>query len=100
MRAVIPANGEKDRPLNSLESITKEQLNFLIEIVPEISDSKFSELKARITDVLWIKKYPKNNPRQMAQLAIDVYLKSAKILEDPKDCFNNITGKFPAPWGA
>ena len=94
---VIPANGEKDRPLNSFESITKEQLNFLIEIVPEILDSKFSELKARITDVLWIKKYPKNNPRQMAQLAIDAYLKSAKILEDPKewlDCFDRIERAF------
>jgi hypothetical protein len=94
---VIPANGEKDRPLNSFESITKEQLNFLIEIVPEISDSKFSELKARITDFLWIKKYPQNNPRQMAQLAIDAYLKSAKILEDPKewlDCLKRTERAF------
>lgn len=69
----------------------------MVEIVPEISDSKFSELKARITDVLWIKKYPKNNPRQMAQLAIDAYLKSTKILEDPKkwsQCFKKIERAF------
>lgn len=94
---VIPANGEKDRPLSSFNSLTKEQLNFLVEIVPEISDSKFSELKARITDVLWIKKYPQNNPRQMAQLAINAYLKSAKILEDPDEwlhCFKRIERAF------
>lgn len=94
---VISANGEKDRPLNSFENFTKEQLNFLVEIVPEISDSKFSELRARITDVLWIKKYPQNNPRQMAQLAINAYLKSAKILEDPDEwlhCFKRIERAF------
>ena len=94
---VISANGEKDRPLNSFENFTKEQLNFLVEIVPEISDSKFSELRARITDVLWIKKYPQNNPRQIAQLAINAYLKSAKILEDPDEwlhCFKRIERAF------
>jgi len=94
---MIPANGEKDRPLSSLESLTEEQLNFLVEIVPEISGSKFSELQARITDVLWIKKYPQNNPRRMAQLAIDAYLKSAEILEDPKEwshCFDRIERAF------
>jgi hypothetical protein len=43
----------------------------------EISDA---ELQARVADVLWTKK----RKYQMAQLAVDSYLKSADILEHPE----------------
>jgi hypothetical protein len=58
-------------------NLTEEYLNFLTEIAPEISDP---ELQARVADILWVK----NGNYQMAQLAVEAYLESAKKLEDPQ----------------
>lgn len=67
-------------------NLTSEHLDFLTEIVTEISDS---ELQSRIADILWVKR--RNN--QMAKLAISAYLQSATILESPdrwNDCFDRL----------
>ena len=58
-------------------NLAEEYLNFLTEIAPEISDP---ELQARVADILWVK----NGNYQMAQLAVEAYLESAKQLEDPQ----------------
>jgi hypothetical protein len=57
------------------KNLTDEQLDFLTEIVPEISDT---ELQARVADILWVRR----RNYQMAQLAISAYLQSATILEN------------------
>lgn len=74
----IPINPELINELfaERLKNLTEEQLDFLEEIIEEISDA---ELQARIADILWVLK---RNYR-MAQLAISAYLQSAKTLEDP-----------------
>ena len=59
-------------------TLTEEHLNFLTEIAPEISDA---ELKARVADILWIKK----GDYRMGELAVDAYLESARKLEDPEE---------------
>lgn len=84
----IPINPELINELftERLKNLTEEQLDFLEEIIEEISDF---ELQARIADILWVLK---PNYR-MAQLAISAYLQSAKTLEDPNHwtyCFNRI----------
>lgn len=61
-------------------NFTDEHLDFLAEIVPEISDP---ELQARVTDILWVRRR-KQGGYQMAQLAVKAYLQSATQLEDPK----------------
>jgi hypothetical protein len=61
---------------NTFKNLTDEQLDFLAEIAPEISDP---ELQARAADVLWVKR----RIYQMAQLAIPAYLQSAITLESP-----------------
>lgn len=59
------------------ENLIDEQLDFLAEIAPEISDP---ELQARVADILWVRK----RKYQMAQLAIPAYLQSAATLENPE----------------
>jgi hypothetical protein len=61
------------------KNLKDDQLNFLADIVTEISDH---ELQARVADILWIRRH--NN--RMAQLAIPAYLQSATILESPNHC--------------
>ena len=75
---IIVAEGKSEHFVDIFDDFTEEELSFLAEIVFEIPDP---ELKARITDILWIKKYPKNNYYQMAKLAINAYMESAKNLE-------------------
>lgn len=68
------------------QNLTDEQLNFLAEIVPEISDA---ELQSRVADILWIKR----RDYRMAKFAVTAYLKSATELEDPQQwrlCFDRI----------
>ncbi|MEB3311845.1 MAG: DUF4209 domain-containing protein [Snowella sp.] len=78
--SVIPPDGKsEEHPLEVFETLSQAELNFLFEIVHEISDSRFSELTARIADILWIKKFPTNKCQEMAKLAIDSYLESAKF---------------------
>ncbi|MEC4894665.1 MAG: DUF4209 domain-containing protein [Oscillatoria sp. PMC 1051.18] len=57
-------------------NFAEEDLNFLAEIVTDISDP---ELQARVADLLWAKR----KDYQMAQLAVTSYLESAKELENP-----------------
>jgi hypothetical protein len=67
-------------------NLAKDDLDFLADIVPEISDP---ELQARIADILWVKR----RNYKMAQLAIPAYLKSADNLESPEEwnyCFDRI----------
>jgi Domain of unknown function (DUF4209) len=67
-------------------NLTDEHLGFLTEIAAEVSDP---ELQARIADILWVRR----RNYQMAQLAVNAYIESAKTLEDPKEwtfCFNRI----------
>ena len=59
------------------QNLTDEQLDFLAEIAPEISDP---ELQARVADILWVKR----RDYRMAQRAIPAYLQSATILENPE----------------
>ena len=58
----------------AFKNLTDEQLDFLTEIAPEISDP---ELQARVADILWVMR----RSYQMAQLAIPAYLQSATTLE-------------------
>lgn len=59
------------------QNLADEHLNFLGEIASEISDP---ELQARVADILWVRK----RDREMAKLAVDAYLQSAKELENPE----------------
>ncbi|MFH7245033.1 MAG: DUF4209 domain-containing protein [Spirulina sp.] len=59
------------------KNLTDDQLDFLADIAPEISDP---ELQARVADILWIRR----RDYRMAQLAIPAYLQSATTLENPE----------------
>lgn len=61
--------------MESIENIKDEHLEILKDWISDIFDN---ELKARIADILWIRK----RDYLMAQTAIDAYLESAKTLED------------------
>ena len=60
-----------------IDDFTDNQLSMLRQVVSAISDP---ELKARIADVIWTR----NRDYQMAQVATDSYIKSARNLEDPE----------------
>lgn len=71
------------------KDLTDGHLDFLAEIVAEISDP---ELQARVADILWVRRR-KQGGYQMAQLAVTAYLQSAIELEDPDNwtwCFDRI----------
>jgi len=59
-----------------IDDFSEDHLKFFGEIVLDISDP---ELRARIADILWVKK----RDFRAAELAITAYLDSATILEDP-----------------
>ena len=59
-----------------IDDFSEDHLKFFGEIVLDISDP---ELRARIADILWVKK----RDFHAAELAITAYLESATILEDP-----------------
>ncbi|EGJ30651.1 MULTISPECIES: DUF4209 domain-containing protein [Moorena] len=72
------------------KNLTEEQLNFLAEIAPEISDP---ELQARVADILWVRR----RDDLMAQLSITAYLQSATTLESSnnwKDSLDRIERAF------
>jgi hypothetical protein len=84
--AAISPESNEDFFADIFKNLTDEQLDFLAEIAPEISDP---ELQARVADILWVKR----RDYQMAQLAIRAYLQSATILESPEQwthCFDRI----------
>ena len=58
--------------------LTEEQLGVLLDLLPDIDDP---ELRARIADVLWVRK----RDYKVAELAITSYIESAKALEDPDE---------------
>lgn len=60
-----------------VDDFTDNHLNVLKELATEILDA---ELRARICDILWIRM----RDFQMAQLAIESYVESAKNLENPR----------------
>jgi len=64
------------------QHLTDEHLNFLAEIVDEVSDP---ELKARVADILWLRRG--NVDIDMAKKAIDAYLEFTTNLEDPEILF-------------
>jgi hypothetical protein len=77
---------------SQLTRLTDEHLNFLTEIVVNISDP---ELQARVADILWIKRHD----YQMARLAITAYLRSAIELEDLwGHYFRRIRRAFELAW--
>jgi hypothetical protein len=61
-------------PLSTIELLSREQLEVLQELVPEISDA---ELRARIADIIWIRK----RDHKMAECAVKCYLASSDVLE-------------------
>ena len=69
------------------------ELNILRGLVAEINDS---EMRARIADILWICKNrdsEKARPIQMAKIALESYLQSARTLEDAdswKSCYKRL----------
>lgn len=75
--AVIKPGSNDEFFSKVFSNLAEEYLNFLTEIAPKISDP---ELQARVADILWVK----NGNYQMAQLAVEAYLESAKQLEDPQ----------------
>ncbi len=60
-----------------LDNISEQYLEILKKIIPDISDA---EMRARVSDVFWIKK----KDYKCALVAIDSYIDSSKILEDPE----------------
>ena len=73
-----------------LEDLSDSELDLLAEIVSDIPDD---ELKARIADVLWVRRRGFN----FALLAINSYLESATLLEDLEhwtDCEDRIQRAF------
>jgi hypothetical protein len=68
----IQIEAKEDFLARIVQSFSDEHLNFLAEIVAEVSDP---ELQARIADILW---NSKRRNYQMAQLGVTGYLKSAE----------------------
>lgn len=60
-----------------VDDLSDEELDALAEIISDITDS---EMRARIADVLWLRK----SDYHFAETAIDSYLGSAKVLEHPE----------------
>ena len=60
----------------TIDDFSEDHLKFFDEIVLDISDP---ELRARIADILWVKK----RDFRAAELAITAYLDAATIIEDP-----------------
>ncbi|WP_170943250.1 DUF4209 domain-containing protein [Methanosarcina spelaei] len=72
---------KKEEPFSSgylFDSIDDNYLGVLKELVPRILDA---EMKARISDILWIRK---KDP-DYATIAVYSYIESSKILENPDD---------------
>ncbi|HEU5374160.1 MAG TPA: hypothetical protein VFV38_01855, partial [Ktedonobacteraceae bacterium] len=59
-------------------NLSSEHLSIFADLAPEVADA---EIRARLADILWIRKHSTRLP--MARLAIDSYLESATVLEDP-----------------
>lgn len=62
------------------KDFNEQQLTLIKQLAPNIEDP---ELKARIADILW----ETQRDFEMAKIAVNSYLESAKRLEDPENCF-------------
>lgn len=62
----------------SLDDISNEQLNILAELIPVIEDP---EMKARVADVIWVRKLKHNY--KIAGIASEAYIRSFENLLDP-----------------
>ena len=73
--------------LITADDFSAAHLDTLLALIPEIMDS---ELRARIADILW---YRRRGGYQIARLAVQSYLDSAQLLEDPRNwtqCFDRV----------
>jgi hypothetical protein len=69
-----------DDPYGPTERVLEDVLESHLEALGDIASTvKDAEMRARIADLLWVKKHD----FRKAELAIEAYLESAKILEDP-----------------
>ncbi|MDQ3743236.1 MAG: DUF4209 domain-containing protein, partial [Acidobacteriota bacterium] len=66
-----------DRRTAIADDFDEKQLDLLADVVAEVGDP---ELRARIADVLWLRR----RDHRMAELAVSSYIESAKRLEDPE----------------
>ncbi len=86
--AIVLSDGTRSA---SVEDLTDEHLKVLAGIFSTIVDH---ELRARVADMLWLRKCRYvNNPGQWARIATTAYLDSARVLEDPlrfTDCVHRI----------
>lgn len=73
----MPSGPIDSEPEELIQIFDREHLNLLKKVVSNIKDF---ELQARIADVLWVL----NRHFKMAEIAINAYLESAKILEHPE----------------
>lgn len=86
--SLMPKLDSKDEPFGPmavmnnfrsaiLDDFNDTHLHIFEELVPHVVDP---EMRARITDILWIKR----RDHRMARHAVESYLESAKVLEDPE----------------
>lgn len=70
------------------QQLTSEELEYLSEVIEQIQDA---ELKARLADILWVRKFKSQarKPLDWARLAIDTYMESAKTLLGPENWFES-----------
>jgi len=73
----IPSGPIDTKPQEFIQIFDREHLNLLKKVVSNIKDF---ELQARVADVLWVI----DRDYKMAEIAINAYLESAKILEHPE----------------
>jgi hypothetical protein len=77
--AALKSESRKE-PFDSdwVQGFTSEQLSLFRTIAPSVADA---ELRARFADVVWVRQ---RDP-QMARLAVEAYLESARTLESPEE---------------
>ncbi len=73
----VPMMVFHDRRTAIVDDFNESHLNLFKETVSDITDA---ELRARIADVLWLRK----RDYRMGEIAVTAYLESAKVLENPE----------------
>src|SRR6266542_5584398 len=74
---IVPALVFQTGRSPSPEDLSDAHLDLLQQLAPEVADP---ELRARVADVIWVCR----RNFQMAVLAVEAYLASASVLEDPE----------------
>lgn len=75
-----------DKPFTYMDFIDKISDEYLVVLQDWVSSISDYELKARVADILWIRKHD----YRMAQIAVDSYLESAKLLEHPENWTSSV----------